>query len=67
MNFALFGATGRTGGLILKLALSGGHQVTALVRDPCKLTESQSGLRIVQGALVRRVLWQRPAIRKPLR
>jgi putative NADH-flavin reductase len=49
LNLALFGATGRTGGLILKLALSAGHQVTVLIRDPRKLMEPQSGLRIVQG------------------
>jgi putative NADH-flavin reductase len=49
MKFALLGATGRTGGLILKLALSGGHQVAVLVRDAYKLMEPQYGLRIVQG------------------
>jgi putative NADH-flavin reductase len=49
MNFALFGATGRTGGLILKLALSGGHQVSVLVRDAYKVMQPQNGLRIVQG------------------
>lgn len=49
MNLALFGATGRTGGLIMELALSAGHQVTALVRDPRKLKQPQRGLRIIQG------------------
>ena len=49
MNLALFGATGRTGGLLLNLALSAGHHVTVLVRDPHKLREPQSGVRIVQG------------------
>jgi putative NADH-flavin reductase len=49
MNMALFGATGRTGGLVMERALSAGHQVTVLVRDPSKLRRSQSGLRIIRG------------------
>jgi len=37
MNITLFGATGRVGSEILKLALRDGHHVTALVRTPSKL------------------------------
>jgi putative NADH-flavin reductase len=47
MKLALFGATGRTGGLIMERALLAGHQVTALVRDKPK--DAQSGLRMIQG------------------
>ena len=49
MKIALFGATGRTGGLIMERALSAGHQVTVLVRDPSKLKQRQSGLRVIKG------------------
>jgi putative NADH-flavin reductase len=49
MKLALFGATGRTGGLVMERALQAGHQVTALVRDPDKQRYSKSGLRIIQG------------------
>ena len=34
MKLAIFGATGRVGSEILKLALEDGHQVTALQRSP---------------------------------
>ncbi|HEX4470028.1 MAG TPA: NAD(P)H-binding protein [Gemmatimonadaceae bacterium] len=49
MKIALFGATGRTGGLILERALSAAHEVTVLVRDPSKLKAPQVGLRIING------------------
>lgn len=38
MNIALIGATGHVGHYILEEALRRGHRVTALVRDPAKLT-----------------------------
>lgn len=37
MKILLFGATGRTGRVILKKAVQDGHDVTAIVRDPSKL------------------------------
>jgi len=37
MNIALFGATGTIGSRILAEALSRGHQVTAIARDPSKV------------------------------
>jgi putative NADH-flavin reductase len=37
MKILLFGATGRTGKLILQKALKDGHEVTVIVRDPSKL------------------------------
>jgi uncharacterized protein YbjT (DUF2867 family) len=38
MNITVFGATGGIGGHALRQALTAGHQVTAVVRDPAKLT-----------------------------
>jgi len=39
MNILLFGATGRVGSKVLKIALEDGHDVTAFVRSPTKLVE----------------------------
>jgi putative NADH-flavin reductase len=44
----LLGGSGRTGGHIIDYALSKGHTVTALVRDPGKVTP-RAGLTVVQG------------------
>jgi len=44
----LLGATGRVGTEFLRLALSSGYQVTALVRDPAKVAES-AGLTVFAG------------------
>jgi uncharacterized protein YbjT (DUF2867 family) len=44
----LLGGSGRTGGHIIDRALSKGHTLTALVRDPTKLTP-QAGLTAVLG------------------
>ncbi|HEV2749306.1 MAG TPA: NAD(P)H-binding protein [Gemmatimonadales bacterium] len=49
MKIALFGATGRTGGLLMERALSAGHEVMVLVRDPSKLTRPQEGLQVITG------------------
>lgn len=50
MKLAIFGATGKTGRLILEQALAAGHDVTALVRDPSKVTARNQSLRVLQGA-----------------
>jgi len=47
MKILLFGATGRTGQLILQKALKDGHEVTVIVRDPSKLDSSNA--QIIQG------------------
>ena len=49
MKIALFGATGRTGRVVMELALSAGHEVTVLARDPRKLRQPQKGLRVIEG------------------
>ncbi|AZQ72390.1 MULTISPECIES: NAD(P)-dependent oxidoreductase [Streptomyces] len=48
-KIALFGATGTIGSRVLREALDRGHQVTAVVRDPAKLTEQHPNLTVVTG------------------
>lgn len=50
MKIAVLGATGMTGGLVVKQALDQGHEVAALVRDPSKLTLQHPRLRVEQGS-----------------
>jgi len=47
MNLLVFGATGKTGSLVVERALAKGHTVTALVRDPIKLT--RPNVRVFAG------------------
>src|SRR5882757_167084 len=47
-SILVLGATGRTGEHVVNYALSEGHSVTALVRDPAKL-DSHEGLTVVNG------------------
>jgi putative NADH-flavin reductase len=49
MNIALLGATGFVGSHLLREALQRGHHVTAIVRDPSKLTAQPGHLTVVQG------------------
>lgn len=52
MHLAVFGATGRTGRLVVTGALTAGHGVTAFLRDPDKLepaVREHPALRTVQG------------------
>jgi len=48
-SITLYGATGTIGSRILREALDRGHQVTAVVRDPAKLTETHPGLTVSTG------------------
>jgi putative NADH-flavin reductase len=48
-HILLFGATGRTGIQVLKYALDRGYRVTALVRNPEKITEKSDRLTIIKG------------------
>jgi putative NADH-flavin reductase len=48
-HILLFGATGRTGLQVLKYALEKGYSVTALVRNPEKLTIKSDKLTIIKG------------------
>ena len=40
MKIAVFGVTGPSGLQVVKEALERGHEVTAIVRNPAKMTES---------------------------
>ncbi|MFI9274564.1 NAD(P)-dependent oxidoreductase [Kitasatospora sp. NPDC052896] len=48
-KIAVFGANGSIGSRIVREALSRGHQVTAVVRDPAKVTERHPALTVVAG------------------
>lgn len=48
-KIALFGANGTIGSRVLREALDRGHQVTAVVRDPAKVTEADDNLTVVKG------------------
>jgi putative NADH-flavin reductase len=49
MKLALIGATGFVGSHLLQEALQRGHQVTAIVRDPSKLSLTNDHLTVVKG------------------
>jgi putative NADH-flavin reductase len=49
MKLAVFGASGKTGILIVYQALNQGHTVTAFAREPSKVTIQHKNLRIIQG------------------
>jgi putative NADH-flavin reductase len=50
MNLVIFGATGGIGRQVLEQAIIAGHDVTAVVRDPKKLS-SMKGVRVVTADL----------------
>jgi len=54
MKITIFGATGRTGQQLVERALSAGHEVTALVRDPALVRTLGARLRVLTGQLVER-------------
>ncbi|MCX6266219.1 MAG: SDR family oxidoreductase [Bacteroidetes bacterium] len=49
MNIVVFGASGKTGILIVYQALNQGHTVTAFARQPSKVTIQHKNLHTVQG------------------
>ena len=49
MKLAIFGATGNTGIELVKQALEKGHQVTAFVRDPSRMSIEHDLLALVTG------------------
>lgn len=50
MRLFILGANGNTGAELVDLALKQGHQVTAFVRSPKKITVVNKKLRIVKGS-----------------
>ncbi|MGW2957081.1 NAD(P)-dependent oxidoreductase [Streptomyces sp. NPDC001220] len=51
MNLTVFGATGGIGREIVRQALASGQRVTAVVRDPARLTVTGPGLEVVRADL----------------
>jgi nucleoside-diphosphate-sugar epimerase len=51
MNITLFGATGRTGRIVLARSLRAGYTVTVLVRDPAKLELESPDLQVLCGSV----------------
>ncbi|MFG2225407.1 NAD(P)-dependent oxidoreductase [Streptomyces sp. NPDC048644] len=51
-TIAIFGANGTIGSRILQEALDRGHQVTAVVRDPAKITTSHPNLTVTTGDIL---------------
>lgn len=49
VTVALFGATGKTGSILLPKLISGGYSVRVLVRNPAKLNYSNNQLIVNQG------------------
>ncbi|MGE7603064.1 NAD(P)-dependent oxidoreductase [Peribacillus sp. NPDC097675] len=49
MNIIVFGASGKTGKLVVEQALNLQHKVTAFVRNPTKLQINHPNLQIIQG------------------
>ena len=49
MKLVIFGTTGGTGRRLLERALAEGHEVTAFVRNPSKLTALNERLSVVVG------------------
>lgn len=49
MRLSIFGATGKTGSEIVKLAMANGHEVTALVRDPAKMLPEDQQINLITG------------------
>ncbi|WP_328873235.1 NAD(P)H-binding protein [Streptomyces sp. NBC_00287] len=49
MNITVFGATGGIGQEIVRQALTAGHRVTAVVRDPARLPVTGAGLEVFRA------------------
>jgi len=52
MNILIFGASGATGHELVKQGLEHGHNVTAYVRTPSKLTVQHQNLKVIQGDVI---------------
>jgi putative NADH-flavin reductase len=49
MRIVIFGASGGTGRQLVQQALDAGHEVTAFVRDPARITMTHPALHVCQG------------------
>ncbi len=53
MKIALIGSTGNAGKVILKEALSRGHEVIAITRDVSKIKDTNENLTVMQGDILK--------------
>ncbi len=53
MKIALIGSTGNAGKVILKEALSRGHEVIAIARDVSKIKDTNENLTVMQGDILK--------------
>jgi putative NADH-flavin reductase len=51
VKVVVFGSTGKSGSLIVSELLNRGHHVTAIARDPSKVTVSSPNLQVIQGSV----------------
>ncbi|MFI0260071.1 NAD(P)-dependent oxidoreductase [Streptomyces sp. NPDC017056] len=51
-KIAIFGANGTIGSRVLDEALRRGHQVTAVVRDPAKISKNDPNLTVITGDIL---------------
>jgi putative NADH-flavin reductase len=59
MKLVIFGGTGGTGTELLRQSLEGGHVVTAVVRDPARLSiREHANLTVVEGDVLAAGPWQ---------
>ena len=49
MKIAILGASGKTGGHAMQIALAAGHEVRVLARTPAKIRENDALLTIIKG------------------
>jgi putative NADH-flavin reductase len=52
MKIAIFGATGMIGERIVNEALTRGHEVTAVVRDPARVKQHHQNLQVLTGNIL---------------
>ena len=55
MRLLILGANGKTGTQLIELALARGHEVTAFVRSPAKITRRHPLLQVQRGDSWRRI------------
>ncbi len=62
LNLMLFGTTGRVGRHLLAQALDAGHRVTAVVREPAKITTEHDHLTVLKGDISSRETLDRASV-----